>query len=196
MPPLPEMTPAKLLSPPTPVLSVWVDRPTVPLPDRLPRVCAPPSCRWAVAPTSTAGCMPSRSADDRMKLPVLTATVLACEVPAKVPPLLTVIVPPPRLALAVPPSKVVLLALKVPVPASVPASVSALTLLSPAVLSVAPLATVTAAPAASRLALPSVRLVPLTSTVVAAAVPLSWLDWLDVSVPVPRLASAVPPLSV
>ena len=85
-----------------------------------------------------------------------------------------------------------------PVPLSVPASVSRSTeSLKLPMASVAPLATVTTAPLAKRLAAPSVSVPPVMATVVALALPSNCTLPVDVSVPVPpRLAPTVPPLSV
>ena len=84
-----------------------------------------------------------------------------------------------------------------PVPASVPLIVALPTVsVNAPMLSVAPVATVTAALSASRSFDPSDSVPPLTFTTVAPAVPLSAdVPPTCVSVPVPRLALIVAPLS-
>ena len=77
-----------------------------------------------------------------------------------------------------------------------PVSARLPTVSSPVSASVAPLATVTAALSARRLAAPSVSVPLVTATVPAPALPLSRLAPVDVSAPAPRLALAVPPLTV
>ena len=88
-----------------------------------------------------------------------------------------------------------LAALSTPLPLIVPLEVTLPTVSLPLSVKVAPRATVTAALSDSRLALPNVNRPLCTPTVPALAVPLSVLVPVEVRVPAPKLASAVPPVS-
>ena len=74
-PPLPEISPAKVDDPVTPVLSVAPPSTTPPLPASVPRVSLPPSARVAPASTLTAGLAVKRPAKPRLSVPALTVTL-------------------------------------------------------------------------------------------------------------------------
>ena len=83
---------------------MWVDRPTVPLPDRLPSVWLPPSCRLAPVAMLSAGRAVRRLAALSVSVPPLMATVPAAAVPLRVLLPSDCRAPVPKLALTVPPS--------------------------------------------------------------------------------------------
>ena len=102
MPPLPSITPEKVVEPAAPVLSVPAPKPTVPAPLRLPKRSSPPKASRAPGATVTTGKASKRLALPSVKLPVPTATVSAAAVPLRLPAPLLMSAPAPRLALAVP----------------------------------------------------------------------------------------------
>ena len=189
------MTPSKLLLPPLPVVSVKVPSATLPAPASVPRAWLPPSA--SVAPLATVAAESALSAAvlASASVPLATFSTVTLAPPATLLPPLLLSVVAPTSATTLPLFRLTVVALRRPLPASVPASVRLPMPSSPFRRSVAPLATVSCALSARRPAEARFSVPPLTCTVPAPAVPASVVLPLLASVPAPRLALTVAPSS-
>ena len=130
-------------------------------------------------------------------MPPLTSTLLDAALALSMLLPLEVSAPPPSAALTVPPASATSVAVKSPVPDSVPDRLNSPVWLVALLTSVASVATKTLrpVPAVSTLSWASVSTPALTLTWVASTGPDSVVMPLELSTPPPRPAPAVPPLS-
>ena len=195
-PPVPLMTPSKMLLPPLPVVSVKLFKTTLPAPASVPRAWSPP--RASVEPVATVvaevALKAAVLASVSVPLATFNAPTLAAPARRLLPLLLSVVAP--TSAMALPPFRPMVMALRRPLPSSVPASARLPMLSSPFRRSVAPLATPTCAVSARRPAETRLSVPPLTCTVPAFAAPARVVLPLLASVPVPRSALTAAPVSV
>ena len=100
IPPLPPITPSKLLLAPVPVDSLALPSATLPRPASVPIVSLPPSTSVAPLATVVVGAALKRPAEASVKVTPLTAKVVAADEPPSVEASVDVSAPPPRPALA------------------------------------------------------------------------------------------------